>query len=83
VSYFAVFLCGFAPLREIAGAREQLSRKDAKSQRRAKSNIRHHLFVNPERKEEICNATFDPRAALVCDGKKKMRAKQMPRPHCF
>jgi hypothetical protein len=38
VNYFAVFLCGFAPLREISGAREQLSRKDAKSQRRAESN---------------------------------------------
>jgi hypothetical protein len=38
VSYFAVFVGGFAPLREISGAREQLSRKDAKSQRRAKSN---------------------------------------------
>jgi len=31
-SYFAVFLCGFAAWREI----EQASRKDAKSQRRAK-----------------------------------------------
>jgi len=38
VTYFAVFLCGFAPLRDVSAAREELSRKDAKSQRRAKSN---------------------------------------------
>src|SRR6185369_10249326 len=31
VSCCAVFLCGCAPLREIADAREQLSCKDAKS----------------------------------------------------
>jgi hypothetical protein len=38
-SFFGVFV--MAALGEISGAKEQFSRKDAKSQKRAKSKLRH------------------------------------------
>lgn len=45
-SYFAVFLRGFAPLRDNCRTKRVISRKDAKSQRLAKpnQNMSHDAF---------------------------------------
>ena len=40
MSYFAVFLCGSAPLRENCCTKEVISRKDAKTQRRKGAKTR-------------------------------------------